>query len=120
MPVTLRYVRPDLGAKLRQLEAETDELHQAARARAPAPRRHPAMRALNRLAVSAWAYAGRPAHRFARSLLARLAPAVRSLHLAAVTRFVAGWLSDSMRRPLSAIAILLAVGLLILLIAPSR
>jgi hypothetical protein len=120
MPVTLRYVRPDLGAKLRQLEAETDELHQAAKARAPAPRRHPAMRSLNRLAVSAWAYAGRPAYRVARAAFDRMAPVVRRVPFAAAARFVAGWLSDSMRRPLSAIAIVLAVGLLVLLIAPSR
>lgn len=117
MPITLRYVRPDLGNKLRQLEAETEALHEAARARAPAPRRHPVTRLLNRLAVSAWAHIGRPAYRAARTALAAVAPVARRLHLAAAIRFAAGWLDDGIRRPLPALAILLALGLLVLLIA---
>lgn len=119
MPVTLRHVRPDLGAKLRQLEADTKALHEVARTMGPVPRRHPAVRLLNRIAVWSWGYVGRPAYRAVGSALALAIRSACSPHLAAALRYFTGSLSEGIRHPLSACAIFLALALLVLLIAPA-
>lgn len=118
MPVTLRYVLPDAGTKLRQLEVDTDALHQVARAFVPtSPRRRPIARFIRRLALSVWVFLW-PAYRVARSSLVAFDRTVRSPRLATALRIARGCLSEGVRYSSLAFGILLALSLVILLVAP--
>ena len=119
MPVTLRHISPDVGAKLHQLEAATDVLEQAVRAVAPLRlRRHPYARLMRRWTVSARARLLRPAHHAASTALARAESARRNPTAAATLRYVGGWLSETVRYLAYVAAALLALAFLIRLFAP--
>jgi len=119
MPVTLRHISPDVGAKLHELEAATDVLEQVARAVAPPRlRQHPYTRIMRRWTVSARARLLRPAHHAASSALARAESARHNPTAAATLRYVGGWLSETVRYLAYVAAALLAMALLIGLFAP--
>jgi len=101
MPVTLRYILPDAGTKLRQLEAGTTDLEEDVRNSIPtALRRQTGGRIIRRLALSAWHF---------------LWPAYR---LATTLRMARAWLSEGTWYLSLAFGILLALALVILLVAP--
>jgi len=119
MSVTLPFVRPDLAAKLRQLEAETDALERVARDAAPAQlRHHRGARHIRRLAISTQARLLRPAHRVVRSSLAFCNQAARSPHVATTFRYIRGWLSECVKYLWPVCAVLFGLVLVILLLAP--
>jgi len=118
MPVTLRYILPDAGTKLRQLEAGTTDLEEDVRNSIPtALRRQTGGRIIRRLALSAWHFLW-PAYRVVRASLVASDRALRSPRLATTLRMARAWLSEGTWYLSLAFGILLALALVILLVAP--
>jgi hypothetical protein len=115
MPVTLRYILPDAGAKLRQLEAGTAALEQDLRNAVPG--RQPNSRVIRKLALSALVFL-LPKYRVVRSSLASVDRALRSPRLATALRILHAWLSEGIWYLSVALGGLLALALVIALVAP--
>jgi len=118
MPVTLRYILPDAGTKLRQLEAGTTALEQDLRDSDPtALRRQTGSRFIRRLALSVWLFLW-PAYCVARGSLVSFDRTVRSPRLATALRIFRGCLSEGIWYLSLAFGILLVLALAIMLVAP--
>lgn len=118
MPVTLRYILPDAGAKLRQLEAGTAALEEDVRGSLPtALRRQTGSRIIRKLVLSVWVFL-LPTYRVVRGSLASFDRSVRSPRVATALRIIHAWLSESIWYLSLAFGALLALALVILLVAP--
>ncbi len=119
MPITLRNVRPDAAAKLRQLESGAAALDRAARDLIPEELRHRLRpRRPLRVTIKARAYLRylRAAGHAAESSLASLARTAP--HIAAGFRFLRGLLADAVFCISLSGAVLVALALAIMLVAP--
>jgi hypothetical protein len=119
MPITLRNVRPDAAAKLRQLESGAAALDRAARDLIPEELRHRLRpRRPLRVTIKARAYLRylRPAGHAAESSLAALARTTP--HIAAGFRVLRGLLADVLFCISLSGAVLVALALAIMLVAP--
>jgi hypothetical protein len=116
MPITLRNVRPDAAAKLRQLEVGAAVLDRAARDLIPEELRHQMpYRPPATAAAKASDYL-RPASRAVSSSLASLARALP--YLATAFRTLRGLVADTLLCISIAGAALLALALLVVIVAP--
>ncbi len=116
MPITLRNVQPDAAAKLRQLEVGAAALDRAVRDMIPEElRQQIGPRLPRRAVVKARAYFG-PAYAALRSTLAALARAMP--YVAAALRTLRALVADALLCISAAGAVLLALALAILIVAP--
>jgi hypothetical protein len=116
MPITLRNVRPDAAAKLRQLEVGAAALDRAARDLIPEELRHrTGPRLPAKVAVKARSYLG-PAARAVRTSLATLARTAP--YIATALRALRSVLADAVLCISLSTAMLLAFALIVLLVAP--
>jgi len=116
MPITLRNIRPDAAAKLRQLEVGAAALDRAARDLIPEELRHQTKpKRPASVAVKAKAYL-EPASQAVGGALASLAAAAP--YIAAALRTLRGLLADAVLCISLAGAMLFALALVVLLLAP--
>ncbi len=116
MPITLRNVRPDAAAKLRQLEVGAAAVDRAARDLIPEELRHRTGPPLaDRVAVKAKAYLG-PVSHAVNSSLASLASALP--YVATALRTLRALVVDALLCIFLAGAVLFFLALVILVLAP--
>jgi hypothetical protein len=116
MPITLRNVRPDVAAKLRQLEVGAAAVDRAARDLFPAELRDEAGPGLpRRVAVKTRAYL-RPAYQAAHASLAWAARAWP--HVMSALRTLRGLVADALMCLSLACGVLIALALVVVCVAP--